>query len=218
MATISLIYAVVLAVPAWLNIRAQPAEISEAKTISGSAFRLDSAESASSQESSAAEKSSDNSENAKLADELFRVLDSHGKKLVGAEHETHMESVRSAVDSWAASEEYGVEFVKAQTKFMDEVLSRPDVAKRIKGSEAEFYDVTGGVFSQFVVEYQKEKDRIAADKAKAQEAATAKNMEGLKALSIIGGAIASFITLVLMLVMFRVDRSIRQIANLQKNA
>jgi len=213
LATLALIVAVVAGVPAAMNYKAKAVAVPSDISVSASAFHLENAEPAADQhETDAAPTDPAEKERAALVDGVHTVLLKHGKRLVGTGFALEKSDLQGLVGSWMDNPDRGANFGKAETKYLDDVLSRADVGKKVNGSQDQFFSVVSSAITQFSSEWETQHAAIALKKTAAEEEASEKRISALQSLSVVAGATALFITLVLSLIMFRVDRSIRKMA------
>ncbi|KAK45978.1 hypothetical protein BG58_14965 [Caballeronia jiangsuensis] len=213
LATLALIVAVVAGVPAMMNYNAKAVTVPSDISVNASAFSLGDAEPASGQPNSdAAPTDPAEKERAALLDGLHAVLLKHGKSLVGTGFTLEKSDLQGVVGSWMDDTDRGANFGKAQTKYLDDVLSRADVGKKVNGSQDQFFSVVSAAITQFTLGWEAQHAAIESKKAAAEVDASAKRISALQSLSVVAGATGLFITLVLSLIMFRVDRSIRKLA------
>jgi hypothetical protein len=209
-ATLALVVAFGLGISAWLDYSAKPTKPSNDISIDAAAFRLNDKESATQPETKPVENAEDQ-QAAKLTNEFVGILTKHGKQLVSSSYKADKDGIRSFIDA-RLQNEFSVEFLEKQIKYIDDVLSRPDIVKNIKGAKDEFIDVVNESIAQFTKSYQREQERIVAEETAAKEQVVEKRASAIASLAVIGGATGLFVVLVLLLVLFRVDRSIRQLA------
>ncbi|SPB13366.1 hypothetical protein NOV72_00664 [Caballeronia novacaledonica] len=214
LATLALIVAIVEGVPAVMDYNAKAAAVPSDITVKASAFRLETDQaSPDEQNADAAPTDPAEKEKASLVDGLHTVLLKHGKSLVGTGFALQKDDLQGLVGSWVHNSDRGADYAKAQTKYLDDVLSRADVGKKVNGSQDQFFAVVNSAITQFAADWTKQHAAIATKKVAAEEQASAKRIGALQSVSVVAGATGLFITLVLSLIMFRVDRSIRQMAN-----
>jgi hypothetical protein len=212
LATVALIGAVVLGGNAFSDYSAKPKAVSEAISIDPNSFRIKKEPETSSTEAAdtAAPTSTDDS---KLSDDLVAVINKHGKQLVGPSFVVQAEAVHTFVDAALAVPELGKDFISAQTKYLDQVFARPDVGNHVKGSQDTFFETMNDSFSEFRKSYLAEKQRIAAEKETAQQEVDLKKAGAFQALALFGGLLGAFVLLVLLIVLIRIERSIRAISS-----
>jgi hypothetical protein len=219
LATLALVVAVVKGVPALKNYNAEAEAVPSNVSVSATNFQLEGdAKSADGHSTDSAPANPKEKEKAALVDALHAVLISKGKALSGADFTYDKSNLIELVGDWYNAADHGAKYVSAQTRYLDEVLSRDDVSKTIKADPSRFFETVNAAILQFGTDWQSQQDAIKSKKEAAELDASLKRIEALRSIGFVGGALGLFITLVLSLIMFRVDRSIRQIALTREKA
>ncbi|CAJ0813782.1 hypothetical protein LMG19087_01880 [Ralstonia wenshanensis] len=211
LATVSLIGVALFGVVAASDHNAKPKAVSETVDIKASAFKLDNEAGQNPEEgtqNSGDDAAKRDSNAAKLQTALADVINKHGKAMLGASFHFDSANLDGAVAAVMQDEDRAEPYLSSLTKYLDDVLSRPDVAKRIKTEQAYFQ-----VFNKAVTDYRKayaaEKERIAREKAEASAEASERRASASLSLYLIGGLFSAFIMLVMLIVQIRIERSIR---------
>jgi len=203
LATMVLVGVVLLVVSAVGDYNAKPKAVSEAINIKASAFKLDDEHPTAGDEAAKPSAGA-----AKHEAALAAVINKHGKALVGASFQFDQAEVRELVTNALEDPEQGDAFLTAETAYLDQVLSRADVAKQA-GTVESFYTVVNKVFSDYQQAYAEEQARISSEKDAAKMDAEGKRSGVYISLYMIAALFSAFIMLVMLIVQIRIERSIR---------
>lgn len=203
LATVVLIGVALLGFSAVSDYNAKPKAVSEAIDIKASAFKLDDGEQASGDDAAKPHPGA-----AKLETALADVINKHGKALLGASFQFDKSELHELVTSALDDSDQGEPFLTSETAYLDQVLSRPDIAKQAKTNDA-FYAVVNKVFSDYHMAYAAEKERISSEKDAAKMDASDKRSGVYISLYMIAALFSAFIMLVMLIVQIRIERSIR---------
>jgi hypothetical protein len=152
-----------------------------------------------------------------LLDGLYGVIVAHGKALQGKDFTYDKEDLREAVESWIDDADYGREHLKGMTKYLDEVLSRANVVKHVKANH-EYTDTVYAAMIQYRADWATQTQAIAGKKQAAEEEASKQRIAALGSITTVAAAAGAFIYLLMFLIMLRIDRSVRHLANVRNNA
>lgn len=213
-ATITIVFAVILGVKAFFDHNAEPKAVPDQITISPQSFKISNESSGSDAERQPITSNhapSQDPENVWRADVVARLLslqkthpDFLGQEVFGEiEANNIIDDILVDTRSKSCAEAY--------IPYLDQVLSRPDV-KESQAKEGGRTWILGSATAAFTDACNAEQRRIEHDRSASVDDAIERHSAALKSLPIIGILTSAFIVLVLLLVLLRVDRSIREIA------
>ncbi len=202
LATAVLVGVVLLVLSAVGDYNAKPKAVSEAIDIKASAFKMDD------EPVAGDEAAKPSAAVAKHEAALAAVINKHGKALLGASFQFDQAEVRELVTNAFEDPDQGDAFLTAQTAYLDQVLSRADIAKKA-GTVDAFYAVVNKVFSDYHQAYAEEQARISSEKDAAKMDAEGKRSGVYISLYMIAALFSAFIMLVMLIVQIRIERSIR---------
>jgi hypothetical protein len=209
LASLAILGAVITGFNAVLNYNAKPTPVDEKIMVQPTAFSLNAAAPTTADSDHPATPPVDASA---LSKQLLQILNSHAKTLA-PDVAFKLADLAPVVDKNIADPELGADYQKALNVYFDQVLSRKDVAAQAHNSN--YIPMLNKIADTHREAWQKEKNRIADEQKAAVEAAQTKHMSAVESLYALGVLFTTFIMLILLVVLIKIERNLRGVGQPQ---